>query len=127
MLEPFFYTITNQSASYLAKTATFSEEFTNLGTADSEPVLYFIFGTGTSVSAITITNPDTTTMTITTSLVINDILIVNARTKVVTKNGTEIDYSGVFPNFRVGSNPFTVTITGTVLVDVTCTASKNYL
>jgi len=110
ILEPFFYRITDESASYVGKTGTFSEEFTNVGTATTEPILYFIFGTST-VTAITINNPDTTTLAITEAITTGDVLIVNAKEKTVTLNGTEIDYSGVFPLFEVGSNPFSVTIT----------------
>ena len=126
ILEPFFYAITSQSASYLSKTGTFSEEFTSLGTAATEPTIYFIFWVST-VTSMVITNPDTTTMTITTSLWVSDVLIIDSKNKVVTKNGTEIDYSGVFPLFQVWSNPFTVTITGSVNVDVTVITPKNYL
>ncbi len=127
VLEPFFYAYNAQSFWYLAKTATFSEEITHRGTADSDPVFYFIFGTGTSVTAITLTNPDTTTLVITNTFAINDVLIIDAGNKIVTKNGTQIDYTGVFPSFTPGSNPFTFTITWAVLVDVTAIVPKNYL
>lgn len=111
VLEPFFYAYNAQSFAYTGKTATFSEEITHRGTADADPVFYFIFGTGSTVTAITLTNPDTTTLVIANTFAINDILIIDAGNKIITKNGTEIDYTGVFPSFTPGSNPFTFTIT----------------
>ena len=127
ILEPFFYTITEQSASYLSKVGDFSEEFTNLWTAPSDPILYFIFSAGASVTAITITNYDGTQLTITNTFSVSDVLIIDSKNKLVTKNGTDIDYTGVFPIFRVGSNPFSVDFTGTVAVDLSVISAKNYL
>lgn len=125
-LEPFFYSKASQSFQYLSKTGTFSEEFTNGGSTEALPAFYFIFGAGSAVTQLQITAFGRT-LTIDNTFASGDILIVKADGKSITKNGTEIDYTGQFPELEPGSCPFTVTITGTVLVDVTVTVPKNYL
>lgn len=125
-LEPFFYAASKQSYTFPGKVATFTEEVTNNGSAESLPIFYHIFGATTAVTAVAITAFGKT-MTVTNSFSANDILIIDSENKKVTKNGTEIDYSGSFPIFPTGSNPFTVTYTGTVAVDVTLLQNKNYL
>ena len=47
--------------------------------------------------------------------------------KTVTHNGANVDYSGMFPVFSSGSNPFHTVITGTATVDLTAIVAKNYL
>ncbi len=42
-LEPFFYSKSAQSFTFPGKTATFNEEFTNGGSAEANPALYFIW------------------------------------------------------------------------------------
>jgi len=126
-LEPFFYAYSPQSFAYTGRTGSFSEEITHRGTADSEPAVYFVFSAGTTVTAVQFSNPDGTILTITTALTTNDILIIDCANKVVTKNGVEIDYTWVFLSMTPGSNPFTVTFTGAVVVDVTLIVPKNYL
>jgi len=126
-VEPFFYASVLQSASFLGKTATYTEEMENEGGADSSPTIYFVFWTWTTATALQFTDPSDRDLNITTAITNGDIIIINSVDKVVTKNGTEIDYTGAFPIFAPGSNNFTVTMTGTVLVDTTLTLPKNYL
>lgn len=125
-LEPFFYAETKQSYNFLGKTGTFSEEVTNLGSTDSLPVFYHIFGAGSAVTNVAFT-AFSRTLSIANTFAANDILIIDAVNKSVTKNGVEIDYTGAFPVFPPGSNPFTTSYTGTVLADVTLIQDKNYL
>lgn len=86
----------------------------NTGTIDSEPIFVFIVDSASGVSKINLKN-DTTGQEIeaTTSIEDNDILIINAETLTVTKNGSQIKFNGNFPTFIVGENTFTVTLTGT--------------
>lgn len=125
-LEPFFYAYNSQSWLFEGKTITFDSEITNAGSANTDPVFYVIFGAGTATSAVAITAFGRT-ITVTTSFVSGDVLIINADTKTVTKNGTALDYTGIFPIFETGSCPFTTTFTGTTLADVTLILAKNYL
>ena len=56
------------------------------------------------------------------------VLIVDAEQKIVTLNGSEIDYNGVFPVFSVGTNSYTIDVTGTSIdYDVTLKYRKTYL
>lgn len=91
-LEPFFYSVSAQSFQFQAQTGSFFGEFTNGGSVESNPVLYFIFSATTSVTAMSITAFGKT-LTINTSFAVNDILIINAQTKSITKNDVEIDYT----------------------------------
>jgi hypothetical protein len=54
-------------------------------------------------------------------------LIVDSEEKTVTLNGSEIDYTWVFPTFPTGSNTFDVNFTGSVEVDVNIQTKRNYL
>lgn len=125
--EPFFYAETDQSLGIFGKTATFTEEMTHNWGAESNPTVYMVFGTGTTATEVSFTDPDGRILTITTALTNNDILIIDSEEKIVTKNAVEIDYTGAFPIFAPGSNNFTVTFTGTILVDTTISLPKNYL
>lgn len=125
-VEPFFYSKSVQSFQFLGKTGTFSEEFTSQGSAAALPDFYFIFGATSAVTQLAITAFGRT-LTIANTFASGDILIVKSSTKSITKNGTEIDYTGQFPEIQPGSAPFTVAITGTVAVDTTVVVPKNYL
>ncbi len=125
--EPFFYAITNQSSTFEAKTGNFTEDMTHDGSAEKSPRVYFVFGVGTTATAMTITDPEGRVLTVTTALTNGDLLLVDGDNKVVELNGTEIDFSGSFPIFSPGGNNFTVGFTGTVLADVTFILQKNYL
>lgn len=125
-LEPFFYAANAQSFQFQAQSGSFFGEFTNTGSADSLPALYFIFGAGTAATELQI-NAFGLSLTIANSFANNDVLIVDAKNKSVTKNGAEIDYTGQFPKFPPGSCPFQIAMTGTSLLDLTAIVPKNYL
>lgn len=125
-LEPFFYAKNKQSYEFLGQTATFSQEITNEGSVESLPSFYFIATPGANITSLAITAFGKT-LTIPTTLVSGDILIVSSQDKTVTENGVEIDYTGFFPIFPPGSNPFTVTLVGTTFLDLTIIQNKNYL
>lgn len=105
-LEAFFYASSKQSYNFQGKTGTFSDEITNGGSAESLPVFYHIFGATTAVTAVTLT-AFSKVLTISNTFAVNDILIIDSENKTVTKNGVDIDYTGSFPVFPPGSNPFT--------------------
>ena len=52
-------------------------------------------------------------ITLTTTVVINDVIIFDANTMKVTQNGVEKAYTGIFPEFGVGANAYQITANGT--------------
>lgn len=125
-IEPFFYAKNKQSYEFLGVTGTSSYEVSNDGSVESQPVFYIIGTSWSSVTSLAITAFGKT-LTISTTISSWDILIVSSEEKTVTKNGVEIDYTGYFPVFPPGSNPFTITTVGTIALDITLIQNKNYL
>lgn len=125
-VEPFFYAKNKQSYEFLGMTGTFSQEVTNAGSVESLPIFYFIAGAGSNITSLAITAFGKT-ITIPTTLIAGDVLIVDSENKTVTENGTPVNYTGFFPIFPPGSNPFTVTTVGTTALDLTLIQNKNYL
>ena len=85
-----------------------------VGSADQKPIFSFTFTTAGSVAGVKIRNYNTSddfddSMIITSSFVNGDVLLINSDTKIVTKNGTEINYYGKFPRFIVGDNTIAIT------------------
>ncbi len=81
------------------------------GSAEANPTVTFVFGTGTTVTDISFEDPSGRLLEISTAITDADILIIDSEQKIVTLNGVETDYTGAFPIFTPGSNSFTVTIT----------------
>lgn len=125
-LEPFFYAKDKQSYEFLGITGSGGFEVTNTGSVEALPVFYFIATAGCNISSLSIT-AFSKTFTISSTIVASDIVILSSETKTVTKNGIEIDYTGFFPIFPPGSNPFTLTTVGTTALDLTLIQNKNYL
>ena len=125
-VEPFLYAQDDQATTFAGKTGDFTDEMEHNGTADSEPTIYLIFASGTTASVLSFTSAGRT-LSITTALTTNDIIIIDSLNKTVKKNSVEIDYSGLFPIFSPGDNNFSVDFTGTVAVDATIILPKNYL
>lgn len=67
------------------------------------------------------------TLSITSNITTNDIIVIDSLNKVVKKNNVEIDYSGLFPIFSPGDNNFTAEFVGSVSADVSIILPKNYL
>lgn len=125
-VEPYFYAASPQSWFFPGYAASFDEEITNQGSTSSNPTFYFIFGAGTAVTEIVITAFNRV-LTITENFAPWDLLIIDSINKTITKNGTIIDFTGMFPSFPAGSCPFSVDFTGTVLIDFTLLVPKNYI
>lgn len=125
-LEPFFYAKNKQSYEFLGITGSGGFEVTNTGSVEALPVFYFIATAGCNISSLAIT-AFSKTFTISSTIVAGDIVILSSEKKTVTKNGVEINYTGFFPIFPTGSNPFTLTTIGTTALDLTLIQNKNYL
>ena len=63
-------------------------------------------------------------LTLTTTIAAGDEIIIDENTLKVTKNGSEMPYTGIFPYFGVGANVYSIQFTGT---SVTYTSTLSYL
>lgn len=88
-------------------------EFVNEGTAEADSIAYLTIVTAGTLSQIVwenTTNGDK--VTVVASFVDGDQLVIDGENRRVTKNGTEVDYTGVLPKVVAGSNAFKLTLTG---------------
>lgn len=93
-----------------------TEAFTFSGTYKPQPIITLTANAASSVTAISIANTTTgDTITVTTAIAANDVIVINTETHKATKNGTQIDFTGPIPEFLAGSNSLTITFTGTSL------------
>ena len=96
-------------------TADHTFGLTNDGTAPGELIVTIPVLTAGTLSQITITNNTTgEAITIARSFSNGDTLEVNAEGKfpTVKVNGSNVDFSGIFPTVKAGDNSFTITFTG---------------
>lgn len=109
--------------------ASVSDSLSMGGNVPSKPVIQLDINSATALTTIEFTN-DTSgeSITLTETFSGGDTVIINTNTKTVTQNGTEIDYSGVFPTFVVGTNNYTIDYTSTAHdIDSTITWQNYYL
>lgn len=88
-------------------------EFVNAGTAEADSLAYLTVVTAGTLSQIVwenTTNGDK--VTIPSSFSNGDQIVIDGENRRVTKNGVEIDYTGVLPKIVAGSNAFKITLTG---------------
>lgn len=91
-VEPFFYAIAKQSFEFLGNTSSFAGEIDNAGSVESLPIFYFIGTAGANMTSLAVTYGGKT-MTIPTTIIANDVIIIDAENKEVTKNGSPVDYT----------------------------------
>ena len=110
-------------------TSPFSKTFTITGSVGPYPIITLDFTSGSNVSVIVITNTTTgDSITITRGFADAESLVVDCDGMTVKVDGTEVDFSGVFPEFVVGSNTLQVTVTGTPFdIDLDITYTLLYL
>ncbi len=112
-------------------TTPITDSFVIGGEIGPEPILTFTVNSETLLQRIVFTQEDTgTTIRVEPSVefTAGDVLIINTLLKRVLLNGTEIDYSGVFPKFIVGTNNFTIEFVSTAHdVDLDIDWSDYYL
>ncbi len=88
-------------------------EFVNAGTAEADSLAYLTVVTAGTLSQIVwenTTNGDK--VTIPSSFSNGDQIVIDGENRRVTKNGVEIDYTGVLPKIVSDSNAFKITLTG---------------
>ncbi len=101
----------------------------NSGSITAEPIVIVIFSAASAITAISFTNTTTgEEVSITESLSTGDVVIFDSEQKIVTVNGTEVEFSGVLPELIVGLNSYTIDLTGTsATVDITAKHKNQYL
>ena len=124
--EAFFRAANDQSWLFQSRGTDFWEEIGHAGSADTDPKFYYVFSAGTSATQLALTCRNRT-VTVARTFAPGDVLVIDCDAKAVTHNGAAVDYSGMFPTFQPGSNPFHTVIAGTAVVDLTAIAAKNYL
>lgn len=102
-VEPFFYDVTKQSWTIPDGDNDFFAEFTHEGSAEVDPVMYFIYGPTTTGTNLAITQ-NGVSLNIPVSVTDGDIVLVDCEKKVIQKNGVDLDYTGIFPVLHPGSN-----------------------
>lgn len=107
-------------------TGSFAGEVSYTGTAPSSPRFFLVFSSGSNVSNVVLTFWGLS-LTVPWSFVSGDVLLIDAEKKEVKKNSTDIDFTGVFPEFSELSNPFTFAFTGAISADMTLIYNTNYL
>lgn len=82
------------------------------GTASPRPKITITIVSETSMTAIKFENTTTSeSITITRSFSAGEVLEIDTENKTVEVDDTEVDFSGVFPEFLPGTNSYTLTIT----------------
>ena len=88
-------------------------QISHSGSAVTEDIIYIVFGTAGTASAFTISNSTTgEAITVTSSITDADVFTLDGENKQVLKNGSAVDYTGVFPRLASGTNSLVVTVTG---------------
>lgn len=104
----------------------FTKVFTMGGSFPAFPIISLDFTAGSNVTAVKIENVTTGEfMTVTRNFSDAEILIVDCNNMTVQISSANIDFTGVFPEFVVGSNTVRITVTGSpfdIDLDITYTA-----
>ena len=129
-VDPFGYdtsTTTDNEAAIVASPHTYSVDFT--GSGPPLPVITITINSGTSVSIIHFKNNTLDDEIIVgTSFITSDVLEIDCENKTVKLNGTELDYTGIFPAFQAGSNSLTLEVTASAFnIDVDIEYTPTYL
>jgi len=116
-------TLTGQTSS------PFTKVFTMGGSIGAYPVITLDFTTGDNVTAVKIENETTGDyITITRSFSNGESLEVDCDNLTVEVDSSAVDFTGVFPEFVVGSNSLKITVTGTPFdIDLDITYTNLYL
>jgi len=94
-------------------TSPFTKSFTMTGSFPAYPVITLTLVGGDNISVIKVENTvNGDFMTITRSYSDAEVLEVDCDGMTVKVDGTEVDFTGVFPDFVVGANNIRITVTG---------------
>jgi len=124
-----FGTLTYNAQSFNVVTTPFYSSVQVGGFQPTLPVHTITFEATTSASSCALYNTTNGQgCDITHALTTGDILIINTLTQTVTLNGTQIDFSGLFPELESGSNSLRIYMGGSPFkYDYVCTFNNRYL
>lgn len=128
--QPFGYGTSEISFTSSDVTAASQDEtLTITGTYRPNPLITITFGTSASATSVVLTNTSTgDIITISDTFTDGDVLAINTDTHKVTKNGTQIEFSGPMPGFVTGTNYITIDMSGTTInYDLVITYTPLYL
>jgi phage-related protein len=113
---PFGYARDYTTTSVDLSASPTTEVLENTGTVEAKPVFTLIFTAASSVTAVNVKRVDSDGTTLDEiecgAVSAGDILTFDSENMSVTKNGTEVDFTGAFPLLDVGSNLIKFTVTG---------------
>lgn len=113
-VEPLGFDTTSQTISYLGETASPTKTITFSGTYYPLPTYTVTVSAENALTGISIKSVETNQeIIVQQNYNAGDVLIVNTRDKVVTYNGTSVDYFGIFPLAQQGTNNITFSSTST--------------
>jgi hypothetical protein len=115
-VEPFGHPTTFQSDEFLGTTdLNLDLEVFNAGTIHATPEIILNFTAVSGITEVQVTNNTNGQIIKASSLSLSvaDILKFDGNERLVTLNGSQIDYSGFFPRLEIGANSLTIDLTGT--------------
>lgn len=97
------------------------------GNVDPEMKLTIEINSLTAITAIEFL-ANGSKISITDTFSASDIIVINGRTMKVTVNGIEVEYTGIFPEFTIGTNSYEINSTGTAInYDADFEYTKTYI
>ena len=125
-VDPFGHDVNYSEELFSDKTDLVSNEFiSNIGTVRALGIYTLTFSAASGITAVQVSNNTNTELILSTvNISAGDVIVFDGEQRIVTLNGTQIDYSGFFPSLDTGPNSFTITLTGT---SATFTLSMKYL
>lgn len=116
-LEPMFHGLDYTSTTFEdVADLSYPAEVEVEGTYRAQPVIVIILQVATGVTDVTfLNNTNSDEITVSASFVDGDVIVIDSENKSVQINGVEVDYDGIFPELDIGTNEFTIDVTGTAV------------
>lgn len=125
--DAFWRDVSNGSYSFGGITETDRvESLDSYGTAPAMLRAYFLFGSATSVTEVSV-SANGKTATVSGAFSAGTLVVIDGEAKTVTVDGVETDYDGTFPEILPGPNSVTFHADGTHSYDAVAVFRKNYL
>ena len=107
-------TSVNLNSGNAISASPYNESPSITGTYKAKPTITITINSETDMTVLKWDNVDTGDwIQVSTAFSASDVLVINCEDETVKLNGTDQDFTGVFPNFDSGSNSLTLTVTAT--------------